>query len=274
LNKAAGTPDKNLWKKPGAAHIFSQMKLASLLTFVFFAHAAAYAQKSAYQALRAFGAERGQEQLNKVIEVQGRNGAPQPSTWKIVLDDPSARGGVREVEVRKGAVISERTPVRDYSGAGANAVMDFQKLNLDSEGAFTIANSEAKKAGVGFDKVDYTLRIGDESAAPVWILQLLDDRDRQVATLHIGADTGTVIRRDGFGRKGRVTDEDYISEERDVVVRERVRGRDRRYEEDEAEYDTHRGVKHRIKKAFVGAGASLEEFFTGKRTLDRKYRDD
>jgi hypothetical protein len=250
------------------------MKFASLLTFVLFAQAAAYAQKSAYQALRAFGAERGQEQLNKVIEVQGRNGAPQPSTWKIVLDDPSARGGVREVEVRNGRVISERTPVRDYSGAGANAIMDFQKLNLDSPGAFTIANREAKKGGVGFDKVDYTLRIGDESATPVWILQLLDDRDQQVGRLHIGADTGTVLRRDGFGRRGRVTDEDYISEERDVAVRDRPRGRDHAYEDDEEEYENRRGVKYRIKKAFVGAGATLEEFFTGKRTIDRKYRDD
>src|SRR5436309_593660 len=131
------------------------MKGFVFLTVLFFAGAAAFGRDSAYQALRSLGAERGRDQLNRVIEVQGRSGAPQPNSWKIVLDDPAARGGVREIEVKKGAIVSERTPVRNYSGTGESALMDFKKLNLDSEGAFTVANREALKAHIGFDTVDY-----------------------------------------------------------------------------------------------------------------------
>src|SRR2546425_5296953 len=122
------------------------MKTASLIALLFsLPVSACLAGESAYQALRVVGNERGQDVLNHVIEVQGRNGAPQPSVWKIVFDEPSARGGVREVEVAKGKIVSERTPVRTYSGTSEGAVMDFHKLNLDSEGAFTVAEKEAAK---------------------------------------------------------------------------------------------------------------------------------
>lgn len=248
--------------------------------------------ESAYEALRSFGSARGQGQLNHVIEVQGRNGGPQPRSWKILLDDASARGGVREVEIRKGEIISERTPVREYTGAGATAAMDFKKLNLDSEGAFKIADSEARKARVGFDKVDYTLRIGDQNAAPIWVMELLNSEGRKIRTVRVSADTGAIVRERGIAapRQGRETDEDFVPDRRtpreresrsrhDDIAQERdperenTRGRDY-VEEDEPDYDSNRrGVKYHIKKVFVGAGASLEEFITGKRTIDRNYRD-
>ncbi len=251
------------------------MKFVLLAAVLFLGQAAIFARDSAYEALRAYGAQRGQEQLNHVIEVQGRDGTPQPNSWKILLDDPDARGGVREVEMKKGAVASEKTPVRGYGGTGESAVMNFQKLNLDSEGAFVIANREATKAQLGFDKIDYTLRMGDETTTPVWILRMIDSRGKMVGTVHLAADTGSVLRREGMDGKDRLTDEDYIPEER-VVVRERTsdRGRDYGYEDESGESDDHHGVKYHIKKAFVGAGASLEEFVTGKRTLDRNYREE
>lgn len=154
----------------------------------------AYAQDTAYQALRTLGSARDQALLSRVIEVKGRNGASQPSSWLIVIDDPDARGGIREVEVSKGKIISERTPVQTYSGA-TSSTLDMARLNLDSEGAFTVAEDEARAAKVTFDSVDYVLRPDEGRGAPLWVLQLLDQNQRGVGTIRIAADNGNVLSR-------------------------------------------------------------------------------
>lgn len=236
------------------------MKLAPLLSLLLFMHAVAFGRDTAYKALRTLGNERSQSVLNRVIEVKGRGGTPQPATWKIVLDDSAARGGVREFEVENGRIASERTPVKAYSGSSEGAVMNFQKLNLDSQGAFTVAEQEATRARVGFDSVDYILRTDDESRSPVWILRLLDSSQRNVGTIRISADDGRVLFREGFsGRQTAPSEEPPPRPSRDA-------------DEYEAERNPN-GVGHKIKRGFLKAGASIEEFFTGGRTLDRQYEN-
>ena len=121
----------------------------------------------------------------------GRDGAPQPAVWKIVVDDPHARGGVREVEVQRGKIVGERTP----TSHGASNPMNFNQLNLDSEGAFTIANQEAQKANVPFDHIDYLLKAGSGGGVPVWELDLSDGKNSRVGSVEIAADSGTVLHR-------------------------------------------------------------------------------
>ncbi|HWL52964.1 MAG TPA: hypothetical protein VNQ90_11050 [Chthoniobacteraceae bacterium] len=213
---------------------------------------------TAYEALRTVGTDRDRELLNRVVEVKGESGVPQPETWVIVIDDPLARGGVREIEVAGGRVVSERTPVKKYSGISAGSAMNFERLNLDSKGAFTIAEQEAKIARVSFDAVDYVLRRDEDRGFPVWRLQLLDPELRRVATLTIAADTGAVLNRE-FQSLARVGDAQHEEDE----VKE--------YIETGKEEGKHLG--RRIERTFRRVGGSLEEFFTGKRTIDRSNRD-
>src|SRR4051812_41545885 len=139
------------------------MKAVVLVGFLFATPLAATAADTAYSALRVIGKRDGQDILNRVVELHGRGGSPQPSSWKVIIDEPRARGGVREIEVQRGKIVSERTPTT----RGAGSTMNFNQLNLDSEGAFTIANQEAEKAGVPFDHVDYRLTSGTGGGAPV-----------------------------------------------------------------------------------------------------------
>ena len=53
---------------------------------------------TAYEALRAVSAQFGRNFLNHIISVTGANGTPQPQRWKVLLEDPAGRGGVREVD--------------------------------------------------------------------------------------------------------------------------------------------------------------------------------
>ena len=227
------------------------MKIISILSAALLLQGACYGGETAYQAMRVLSQERTQALLNRVIEVQGKDGASQPVIWKIVLDDPAARGGVREFEVEHGHIISERTPVHSYSGVAENAVMDFKKLNLDSAGAFTIATKEASEAHVGFDSLDYVLRCGDGDAAPVWILKLLDAGKHEVGTILISADTGAVVRKEGFGPGGNVAAQNPVGS--DNI--------------DKSGSNQDLGAK--VKQSFIHAGASVEEFFTGHRTLEQ-----
>ena len=124
--------------------------------------------------------------------------------------------------MQRGKIISERTP----NARSVGAPMNFNQLNLDSEGAFTIADQEAKKTQLTFDRVDYALKSGTNGGAPVWELELFETRSGPVGLITIAADSGTVLRRQLDGhRGGSNNDRDYLEDRRnpppDVVLQRR-----------------------------------------------------
>jgi hypothetical protein len=151
---------------------------------------------TAYEALRVVGNRLNRDFVNHVISVAGVAGDPQPETWKILLDDPRARGGVREVEVKNGRIDSERTPVRSVTGSSEGATINTARLNLDSSGAYAVASHTAEKSHTDFATVSYTLRT-DERGDPVWIVTL-QNKSRPVGTIYIGANRGNVTRTEGM----------------------------------------------------------------------------
>jgi hypothetical protein len=192
----------------------------------------AWAQEhgTAYDALRVVGTRLNREAVNHVISVTGINGNPQPETWKILLADKRARGGVREVEVANGRIVSERTPVRAIVGSTEGATIDTSHLNLDSSGAFSVASRTAEKSHTPFGTVSYTLRT-DERSEPIWIVTLQNESRRPVGTIYIGANQGTVTRTEGmFNGAGmdqvvnadeaeRETDEEENPDDENIVKR-------------------------------------------------------
>ncbi|MBV9618303.1 MAG: hypothetical protein JO201_03745 [Verrucomicrobia bacterium] len=152
---------------------------------------------TAYEAMRTVGTQLKREYVNHVIAVTGTNGRSQPETWKLLIEDPSARGGVREIEVSNGKIASERTPLRSAVESSIGPVIDTSKLNLDSSGAFTLAQQTATKSHVSFDTVDYTLRV-DEKGNPVWRVALQRQDGAPAGTIFIGTNHGTVTRTEGL----------------------------------------------------------------------------
>jgi len=242
------------------------MKIAPFLALLLFPLIVS-GRDTAYQALRTVGDERDKALLHRVLEVKGRNGTPQPQRWTIVLDDPLARGGVREIEVAGGHIVSERTPVRSYSGSVEGLIINFQRLNLDSSSVFTIVEEQAKAAKVGFDSADYVLCCNEANGAPVWTVQLLDLNGRALGTVSLAADTGAVIAKD-FGKARTGSPSPAPKKE---ARRQSVRSDSFTSSQDDARAD---GVGYQVDRAIHQAGAGVEEFFTGRRTLDRNYRDD
>ncbi len=210
--------------------------------------ALAQERATAYEALRTVGQRLNRDYVNHVISVTGVEGDPQPDTWKILLDDSRARGGVREVEVRNGEIASERTPTRSVVGSSEGATINTSRLNLDSSGAFAVASHTADKSNTRFTTASYTLRT-DERGNPMWIVTLQSERGRPVGTIYIGANKGNVTRTEGMfagAQMGDVVDErDQNKGQNDGTIQGRIRGMFQRAQ-DEA-----RGMFDRTRRSFV-----------------------
>ena len=152
---------------------------------------------TAYDALRTVGTQLNRTYVDHVISVTGDGGTPQPATWKILLEDHRAQGGVREIEVTDGRIASERTPIRTVVGSTEGATIRTSRLNLDSSGAYAVASHTADKSGTQFQNASYTLRT-DEHGEPVWIVTLHGQSGQPVGTIFIGANRGNVTRTEGM----------------------------------------------------------------------------
>src|SRR6266478_5967930 len=167
---------------------------------------------TAYEALRGVGTQLNRDFVSHVISVTGVDGDPQPETWKIMLEDARARGGVREVEVAHGRIVSERTPLRSVVGSTEGATINTARLNLDSSGAYAVASHTADKSNTRFATVSYTLRT-DERGDPTWIVTLHGTSGRPVGTIHINCNRGNVVRTEGMFAGTNMND---VETERDI----------------------------------------------------------
>jgi hypothetical protein len=219
---------------------------AALLLLV--SPALAQGNATAYEALRVVARQSGRAVLNHIVSITGVQGDPQPEKWKIILEDPGVRGGVRELEIADGRIASDQTPGRSLTGSTEGAMIDMARLNLDSSGAYAVASHTAEASHARFASADYTLRT-DERGEPVWIVTLLNKSSRPVGTIYIGATRGTVRRTEGMfaGATMEDVETDYAKGDEEGVissVKTRIKRAFRRTQ-DEA-----RGMFEKVKRSF------------------------
>ncbi len=227
---------------------------------------------TAYEALQVVKKARGDGVLKQLVEVRGETGQPQPQSWTILMSDPSARGGIREFVVTGGEIASERTPVRGYTvGTGAFPVLNFTRLNLDSDGAFRVANTHATNAKLGFHTVDYTLRTNDTDGAPMWVLHLFDYMGAPVGNLEVSAENGKVVRAlevDPDAREKPVAETESGTETK-THFKGGVFGFVERTSKDVGTKvkDTSISVGQTVKKTSLNVAGTVQEALTGERTI-------
>lgn len=168
---------------------------------------------SAYEALRVIGTQLNRQMVNRVISITGVDGDPQPRTWKILVEDRNANGGVREIVVEDNRIVSQRVPNRSVVGSTEGATINTARLNLDSTGAYSVASHTAETSHVTYALTTYTLRT-DGKGNPVWIVTLGNRSGRPLGTIHIRASDGRVTRVEGM-YQGRNMEQ--VEENRDEV---------------------------------------------------------
>lgn len=128
-----------------------------------------------------------------VVEIRGERGQPQPTEWIVVLNDPTARGGIREITVANGRVTSERTPLQGMAAYADKLPLERKALAADSDRVFAAAQQQAVNNEVGFHWIAYRLETDPQSRAPVWNVRLFDDLGASLGTLRISAQTAAVV---------------------------------------------------------------------------------
>jgi hypothetical protein len=263
--------------------------LATILALGFLGVAAA-SGATAYEALQVIRKSKGDDALAKLVEVRGETGRPQPQAWTILMNDPSARAGIREFVVSGSEILSERAPLRGYSDRTQLPPLAIPRLNLDSDGAFRIADAQAKDKKVGFDSVDYLLRTNDATGAPMWVLRLFDYMGAPVGSLHVSAEDGSVIRSLRLDADARVRPEpvqdfgagrapaspaDVSADDDDSnggglfgAVGRAAKG------VGGAVGDTAKGVGNTVKNATLRLAGNVQEILTGERTIDPDSSND
>jgi hypothetical protein len=180
-----------------------------LASFVLATSALAQENPGAYEALKVVGTQLNREMMSRIISVTGVDGDPQPRTWKILVGDQRANGGVREITVEDNRIAAQRIPNRSVVGSTEGNTINTAHLNLDSTGAYAVASHTAETSHVVFTFVSYTLR-PDARGNPTWIVTLEDRSRRPVGTIHIKANDGRVSRVEGMyqGRNMEQVEED------------------------------------------------------------------
>ena len=208
---------------------------------------------------------RGADSSARLIEVTGERGEPQPQEWKVVLSDPTARGGIREIVASGDVVVSQRTPVKGYTGVGSDPSIALARLNVDSDRAFEIANKQAVARKIGFSWVDYTLRANAEGGAPMWILRLQNNMGSRVGVVQISAENGSVVVPLEVSEPAFTEPAEQVSESstgRSVGgFIGRVGG-------------TLGNVGNAVKDTTLRTVGTVQEFLTGERTIGPKDEDD
>ncbi|MGB9278105.1 MAG: hypothetical protein WCC08_23045 [Terrimicrobiaceae bacterium] len=238
-----------------------------ILTFAFGLYLMAAAARAdggtAYLALKA--AQKGADSSARLIEVTGERGEPQPQEWKVILTDPTARGGVREIVASGDVIVSQRTPVKGYTGVGSEPSIALARLNVDSDRAFEIANKQAVARKIGFSWVDYTLRANAEGGAPLWILRLQNNMGSKVGVVQISAENGSVVVPLEVSEPPFTEPAEQVS---DSSTGRSVGGFIGRVG------GTLGNVGNTVKDTTLRTVGSVQEFLTGERTIGPKDEDD
>jgi len=218
---------------------------------------------TAYLALKA--AQKGADGSASLIAVTGERGAPQPQEWKVIFSDPAARGGIREIVTSGDVIVSQRTPLKGYTGVGSEPAIALTRVNLDSDGAFEIANKQAIARKIGFSWVDYTLRANAVGGAPMWILRLYDSMGIRVGVIQISAENGSLIMPLEASEPPPAESAEQFSDTSPGKEIEGVIGR---------VGGTVEGVANAVKDTTLRTVGTVQEFFTGERTIGPKDEDD
>ena len=127
-----------------------------------------------------------------LVSISGENGEPQPASWLFLYADSAARGGAREVVIRGTALESVRTPLKGHAGIAQRPVVSLDRLAVDSDRAFSLANNAAIRARVGFNAINYRLEAAADGE-PFWTLELLPAKGgKPLGRVQVSAVTGDV----------------------------------------------------------------------------------
>ncbi len=152
----------------------------------------------------------GRDAVDRVFELTGVAGDPQPLEWRVTTHEPGAPHLLHEFWLDRRRATDEGVNDDFYPDRIPKGFFSLARLKVDSTQAFTIVEQIARDAGVGFDAINYKAHCREYSDEPVWTLTLLDKEQEIVGSVHLSGESGTVFRTVWMRRRpnGRLIVED------------------------------------------------------------------
>lgn len=128
-----------------------------------------------------------------VVGMTGFYGQDQPRQW-LILTRAENSEELSEFVMMEKNVIRKRKMKKLPNQALPTIEIEVDRLKVDSDIAFEIAELRAKKDSVMYDSVHYQLRCREQDNEPVWVVNMLDPAGKSIGIHYISAETGVLLR--------------------------------------------------------------------------------
>jgi hypothetical protein len=137
-------------------------------------------------------------EAKKLARIEGREGAPAPDRWYLLIHDELSETGLREYVVVAGEVVASRTLSQFAETLTPEDVIGGEVVKFDSDKAARLVQLYAAANQLTVTAIHYQLRKAGPDAVPLWTLHCVDATGKEVGRLVVSATRGSVISHDGF----------------------------------------------------------------------------
>ena len=148
----------------------------------------------AKDALEMIAHRYGDQSVEWIAEMRAVGGIPQPNEWEVLTYNKRSPLLMHWFHVGGGRARDEGIDTAHYPSRPPAGFLKRTAIKVDSVAAFTIAEGEARKARMAFDRVNFNLRVREFSREPIWRLELIDAERKLNGKVYLSGDSGEVLR--------------------------------------------------------------------------------
>lgn len=200
---------------------------------------------TAFETLAATRKQLGDAVGSNLLSMRCENAKLRPRYWWIRFFDQSVFLKIRAVYMIGPEMVRNVEPGNFFDGGDQRYVIHPDELKYDSEKCLVFVEKCAKESGIPLHSLDILLEKPHEGeTSPIWTFDWFDEKRSHLGMMKVSATTGKVVE---------IVDLKIKSPRYEGVSRKSAAGS--------------------VEDTFLGIGADMEEFFTGKRTVDKEGAD-
>lgn len=138
------------------------------------------------------------ERAAKLARIVGREGAPNPDRWYLIVHDPGDENGVHEFVVANSEVVASRAISQFAEKLSIADVVGGSTVKIDSDRLAKLARQYAEANHTVIAKMNYELKKESVEATPTWSISCFDENNQSIGELVVTASKGNVLSHPGF----------------------------------------------------------------------------
>lgn len=196
---------------------------------------------TAFETLKRSNKLLGGDAANNLLSMESEHGHLRPRYWWIRYYDPTLFLKLRAIKMIGPEMNRNEIPGNPFDGGDKNFIIPPENLKYDSEKCIAFMEKAAKESNIPLHSLNARLdKPHPGESNPIWFFEWFDDQGKSLGSMSISAATGKVTEI--VGLKIKATRFKSVSK---------------------------KTFSENVSDTFLGVGADMEEFFTGKRTVDQ-----